>query len=306
MIRKGGKEAKMIMRFASRFIFLVLLITKVAPASTSTAFPIAKPGCNDTCGDVRVPYPFGIGPAGCYWDSWFEVFCDETSSPPTTSLKKIKMEVLNFSYVPTEYYFSRFQFVRVKSPVISKNCSRRETEQTANLSGSPFSYSDSENKFIAAGCNNRALMAGIEPKIVGCESDCINGDTLFGIPGPDKTCNSGTCCETVIPSDLKTFNATFERDESEGCKLAFLVDQQWFDSSINITNSSNLKKMEYVPALLDWSLPLEELIGSPDHSFVYNYSGQLVCFGGYEGNPYIHNGCQGKRRIKFSSLPSHV
>ncbi|TYI55686.1 hypothetical protein E1A91_D11G158000v1 [Gossypium mustelinum] len=190
------------------------------------------------------------------------------------------MEVLNFYYVPN---YTSIEFVRVKSPVISKNCSRRETEQRVNLTGSPFFYSEMGNKFIAAGCNNKALMAGINPKIVGCESDCINGDTLFGIPGPDKTCNSGTYCETVMPSDLKTFNATFERNEPEGCQLAFLVDQQWFDS--NIENSSRLQKTEYVPALLGWSLPPED------------YSGRLYCGLGYRGNPYLPDGCHGQETM---------
>ncbi|KAG8477875.1 hypothetical protein CXB51_027519 [Gossypium anomalum] len=274
----------MIMRFALIFIFLVLLLTKVALPSNSTAIPIAKPGCNDTCGQVRVPYPFGIGP-DCYRDSWFEVLCNETLSPPTTLLKKINMEVLNFSYVPE---YTSTEFVRVKSPVISKNCSRRETEQRVNLTGSPFFYSETRNKFVAAGCNNRALMAGIKPKIVGCESDCINGDTLFGIPGPDKTCNSGTCCETVIPSDLKTFNATFERNEPEGCQLAFLIDQQWFD--FNIENSSRLQNTEYVPALLDWSL-LPEDYSTSRLPHTSNYSGRLYCSYGYWGNPYLPYGC---------------
>ncbi|KAK8269888.1 hypothetical protein V6Z11_D11G156300 [Gossypium hirsutum] len=195
------------------------------------------------------------------------------------------MEVLNFYYVPN---YTSIEFVRVKSPVISKNCSRRETEQRVNLTGSPFFYSEMGNKFIAAGCNNKALMAGINPKIVGCESDCINGDTLFGIPGPDKTCNSGTYCETVMPSDLKTFNATFERNEPEGCQLAFLVDQQWFDS--NIENSSRLQKTEYVPALLGWSLPPEDYSTSRSpHTSIY--SGRLYCGLGYRGNPYLPDGC---------------
>ncbi|MBA0832172.1 hypothetical protein Goarm_016578 [Gossypium armourianum] len=275
----------MIMRFALIFIFLVLLLTKVALASNSTAIPIAKPRCNDTCGQVRVPYPFGIGP-DCYRDSWFEVLCNETLSPPSTLLKKINMEVLNFSYVPE---YTSIEFVRVKSPVISKNCSRRETEQRVNLTGSPFFYSETRNKFVAAGCNNRALMAGIKPRTVGCESDCINGDTLFGIPGPDKTCNSGTCCEIVIPSDLKTFSATFERNEPEGCQPAFLVDQQWFD--FNIENSSRLQNTEYVPALLDWSLPPEDYSTSrlPHTS---NYSGRLYGSYGCWGNPYLPYGCQ--------------
>ncbi|MBA0715401.1 hypothetical protein Golax_014299 [Gossypium laxum] len=218
----------MIMRFALIFIFLVLLLTKVALASNSTAIPIAKPGCSDTCGQVRVPYLLEL------------------------------------------------------DPIVTGIRGLRETEQRVNLTGSPFFYSETRNKFVAAGCNNRALMAGINPTIVGCESDCINGDTLFGSPGPDKTCNSGTCCETVIPSDLKTFNATFERNEPEGCQLAFLVDQQWFD--FGIENSSRLQNTEYVPALVDWSLP-------PEDYRTRNYSGRLYCSSGYRGNPYLPYGC---------------
>ncbi|KAH1081582.1 hypothetical protein J1N35_021343 [Gossypium stocksii] len=237
----------MIMRVALIFIFLVLLLTKVALASNSTAIPIAKPRCNDTCGQVRVPYPFGIGP-NCYGDSLFEVLCNETLSPPTTLLKKINMEVLNFSYVPE---YSSIEFVRVKSPVISKNCSRRETEQRVNLTGSPFFYSETRNKFVAAGCNNRALMAGIKPKIVG-----VNQIVLM---------------------------ATHSLEFLALIKLAIV----WFD--FNIENSSRLQNTEYVPALLDWSLPPEDYSTSrlPHTS---NYSGRLYCSYGYWGNPYLPYG----------------
>ncbi|WRX20801.1 Wall-associated receptor kinase - like 1 [Theobroma cacao] len=68
-------------------------------------------------------------------------------------------------------------------------------------------------------------MTGTEPTIVGCESACI-GSRLFG---SNVTCNGDTCCEIVIASRLHLFNATFEskESESEGCKLAFLVEEQW-------------------------------------------------------------------------------
>ncbi|GMI66354.1 hypothetical protein like AT1G69730 [Hibiscus trionum] len=260
----------------------------------ATAIPTAKPGCKGSCGKVSVPFPFRNGP-DCSLDLWFEVTCNETSSLPTIVLKRINMEVLNFSY-SREWYLD----LRVKSPIISMNCLGRGTEDnhTVDLTGNLFLYSDTRNKFIAAGCNNRALMAGIEPKIVGCDSACMNDDTLFGTSNPNKTCNGTTCCETVIPSALDMFNATFE-GVSEGCKLAFLADQLWLD--FNLTNPYDLQTMEYVPAWVDWSVPFDydlyytvgiESRCSILESTVNNISMRCYCQPSFQGNLYLRGRCR--------------
>ncbi|KAE8692128.1 hypothetical protein F3Y22_tig00110858pilonHSYRG00045 [Hibiscus syriacus] len=262
----------MVLRFVSSFTFLLLLTTHAAVARNSSAIPTAistaKPGCKGRCGSDIVPFPFGIGP-DCYLNSWFEVTCNETSTPPTILLKRINMEVLSFLDYSNTYFEIE---LLVRSPA--------------------------RNKFIAAGCDTRALIAGIKPKIVGCDSDCINGETLFGTI-PNKTCNGSTCCETVIPSSLDTFNVTFE-SESKGCKLAFVADQQWLN--FNLTNPSDLQNMEFVPAWLDWSLPLIfELLNTSTREYscnlVMNTSGDIstglcYCRSGYEGNPYLRGGCK--------------
>ncbi|OMO73910.1 Wall-associated kinase [Corchorus olitorius] len=157
------------------------------------------------------------------------------------------MEVLNISLEQNE-------FIRVKSPIISTNCLGRETSQGVNLTGSPFFFSETMNSFIAAGCNNKAFMTGVEPNIVGCESACVGG-VLFG---PNNTCNGYTCCETVIPTYLYLFNATFENKEPDpdlgGCKLAFIAEEKWFQHNLK-TESSALQNMDYVEAVLDWAVP---------------------------------------------------
>jgi hypothetical protein len=43
--------------------------------------PTGLLGCNTTCGDVRVPYPFGFGHPGCYLPG-FNLTCDTHHSPP--------------------------------------------------------------------------------------------------------------------------------------------------------------------------------------------------------------------------------
>ena len=81
-----------------RTVFQILLLlgsinTVVKGAS------IANGSCQAQCGDVDIPYPFGIG-AGCYINDWFAIDCNNqtaVSSTPKPFLKSFKLEVLNIS-----------------------------------------------------------------------------------------------------------------------------------------------------------------------------------------------------------------
>ncbi|TYI07291.1 hypothetical protein ES332_A10G218200v1 [Gossypium tomentosum] len=282
----------MIVRFALSFSLLLLLITDLASAANSTA----KPGCKGSCGDVRVPYPFGIGP-NCSLNAWFEVSCNETSTPPTILLKRTNMEVLNFSLRSADYD-PELEYHRVKSPVVSMNCSGRETSLGVDLTGSPFFFSEYRNKFLAAGCNSTAFLAEVDTKNTSCRSACI-GDALFG-SNPYNICH-GTCCERELPSALKTFNATFD-SQSDGCKLAYVVENNW---ASNVANWSGLQNMEAVGAVLDWAIPKEDFELSEDgREYTCREYGlelsdpnihksiRCFCKSGYEGNAYLPDGCQ--------------
>ncbi|KAM3344866.1 hypothetical protein P3S68_024575 [Capsicum galapagoense] len=55
--------------------------------STNMSNNVAKPGCQTKCGNLTVPYPFGIGiDAGCSIDSSFDIRCDTSSDPPIAYL----------------------------------------------------------------------------------------------------------------------------------------------------------------------------------------------------------------------------
>ncbi|KAJ3698572.1 hypothetical protein LUZ61_002277 [Rhynchospora tenuis] len=56
-----------------------LLLLFVLPFRTkaSASANIALPGCPDSCGEVSIPYPFGIGP-NCSFSKAFELQCNET------------------------------------------------------------------------------------------------------------------------------------------------------------------------------------------------------------------------------------
>ncbi|KAE8711874.1 putative Wall associated kinase-like 6 [Hibiscus syriacus] len=256
----------MIVGYALRLSFLLLLITKPSAAANSTALP----GCKRTCGNVTVPYPFGIG-RNCSINSWFEVSCNETSTTPTVLLKRTNMEVLNFSLISSDYD-SELEYHRVKAPAVSVNCSGREASHGVNLiNDSPYFFSEFRNRIVA------------------CTGGAIFGRNL------SNTCYDGTCCETVMTSYLKTFNATFG-SRSDGCNSAYLVEQSWRDS-----NSANRS----VGAVLDWAIPEEDFTLSQtgkDYSCRpygliteepnRNKSIRCYCKKGYRGNAYLLNGCQ--------------
>ncbi|XVF71537.1 hypothetical protein PTKIN_Ptkin12aG0045800 [Pterospermum kingtungense] len=268
-------------------ISLLLLITQIAIAAP----PLAKNDCREYCGNVSIPYPFGIG-TGCFFDRSFEISCDNSSSPPRIWLSSIQMEVLEISIEWGSDYNSRSssnQYIRVKSPIISQNCPDRETSNGVNFTGSPFYYYSYDNTFVAMGCDMRALLAGTDPEIVGCRLGC--------------TGSYNRTCEATIPTYLQLFNVTFENEtkqaevesESRSCKLAFLAEQNWFND--NISDPSTVNSMTYVPAKLSWGIP-NKTFDLPERDDIYRCGDNQLnltwcyCLFGYEGNPFLPTGCQ--------------
>ncbi|KAK8973426.1 hypothetical protein V6N11_054845 [Hibiscus sabdariffa] len=255
----------MIVRYALNLSLLLLVTTGLASAANSTA----KPGCMESCGEVRIPYPFGIGP-NCSLNSWFEVSCNETSTPPTTLLDKINMEVLNFSLRSSDYD-PDLEYHRVKAPAVYANCSGREDSHGVNLRASPFFFSEFRNRIVVC-----------------------TGGAVFAL-NLSNNCYDGTCCVTVITSAIKTFNATFG-NIPDGCNSAYLVEQNWRES-----NTAN----RAVGAVLDWAIPEEgfELSKSGKEYRCRQYglifdephldrSIRCYCNTGYQGNAYLLNGSQ--------------
>ena len=57
------------------WVFLLMMSLLLCPAAASTARTDAKPGCQDKCGNVSVPYPFGIGEQRCAMNKHFFLNC---------------------------------------------------------------------------------------------------------------------------------------------------------------------------------------------------------------------------------------
>ncbi|XP_062226958.1 putative wall-associated receptor kinase-like 16 [Phragmites australis] len=277
--------------------------------ATALAGPIALPGCPESCGGVRVPYPFGIG-HGCFHEG-FNLTCDGTQL-----LLGDFVEVLDISLPDGT--------VRIQSGVL-------QSSDSHGLNGSwsvpaatgPLKLSSARNSFVAFGCNMVAQL--IPHSTLGpltyasvCATVCPETRTI-------SSCSGVGCCRTSISPDegdlpsygIQVKHQVGQTDYLSGIPtVVFIVDQDWFSRNEGeIMSNFNQFRLVVpsVPAVLEWSL---DLIGdealfrlfstgpkSSDfrclslNSFSYyiyeNYDKRRCnCYQGYEGNPYISDGCQ--------------
>ncbi|KAK1410815.1 hypothetical protein QVD17_37355 [Tagetes erecta] len=217
----------------------LLIFLTLSTATTSTALAkYAMTGCNDTCGNVRIPYPFGIG-SNCSVSQWYTVDCN-SSIPYLPALNHLEVLGVNLED----------QIVTVNTPKITdcQNPNRNNSQtMSMDLGNTPFLYSKSHNKFVFEGCGN-AVMMDNGSVLTGCSTTCRN-DTSIDI----NSCVGINCCQATIPHYLKSYNVTFERAGGDGrCGSAFLVDENAY------TNQSFYNR-SIVPVSLLWTFDQSEV-----------------------------------------------
>lgn len=305
--------------------FLVLLLSKPTHANFSspvTTFPIAKPGCKETCGDVKIPYPFGID-YGCYLDEGFGTFgitCDSSYNPPKAFSMRTDVNITEIS-LEGQLHVLKSIAQECYDPLGEKAIDR----SSANYSLPVFAINSTKNKLIAVGCDTLAYAEGIryagqrsgESKIK-CISTCNSTNEVI-----NGSCSGGGCCQASIPKGMKILNLTatsnsnhlFVRNFSP-CSYAFLVEKGKFNFFFH--NLTNLKRTGKLPLVLDWSIGDENQTCETAKKNLSSYACQMntncingegnytgyrcFCKDGYQGNPYLTNiGCQGT-----FTFPIHV
>ncbi|KAF6163890.1 hypothetical protein GIB67_024745 [Kingdonia uniflora] len=157
---------------AIMFIQLLICLSWLTSASATLE---AKPGCQSTCGNVKIPYPFGVG-SNCSIHPSYSIDCDKSYNPhmPFISTTNLRVRVVNIS--ETE--------VRIANKVAGSchgDLTLKNLTQT-NMSGTPYTLSGMRNKFYGTGCNTLALIRwSMENYIAGCVSYCSNG-TVQEVP----------------------------------------------------------------------------------------------------------------------------
>ncbi|KAL1553636.1 hypothetical protein AAHA92_14286 [Salvia divinorum] len=222
-------------------IVLVLSLLSYGITLTMSLISLARPNCDRMCGNVTIPYPFGVG-SDCSANASFTIICRNTKTP---FLSSIKMEVLNISMLGT---------VIVNQPVSSPmNCSANLStgHLPISLKGSPFTISTRYNTLAVSGCKNSVWLQANETNIIGgCTSMCAANSK-------ETSCNGVNCCQITLPSrrfqelEYKYKTTEASNDIDSPCGYAILVEKIW------LTNYyKSFKELErglgFAPLVLEW------------------------------------------------------
>ncbi|KAF6174244.1 hypothetical protein GIB67_033776 [Kingdonia uniflora] len=291
-------------------MFLKFLICFSWLAFASPALE-TKPGCQETCGNITIPYPFGMGDE-CSISPWYNINCNTSYNPPTPFISTSNLQVVKISQ--TEVRVSNW--LAVSCYATSGNLITNIPAHI-NLSTTPFTFSDTRNKFTVVGCDTLALIkgAGDISYTSGCVSLCDTLETLQSETlQANKSCSGLGCCQTSIPKGLKMFSTqvgsldNYTKISSfDNCGYAFLAEHEKYTFEVSDFLYTNfLNKAKNVPVVLDWAIGEDQTceeaqsnvttFACMDNSECYDLDNspgyRCRCLNGYGGNAYLSNGCQ--------------
>ncbi|KAG4965820.1 hypothetical protein AAZV13_14G128700 [Glycine max] len=276
---------------------LALVVVAVAPHQTLSAILNQNlPGCNSTCGNIEIPYPFGIGYSStpdqrpCFFEPKFSLTCENST------LIWGNVEILSIS-LPAQQMDVLFW--------VSQFCNDTNDNfpwmQTFN-----FSISRKENKFMTVGCDSFGVLNSFSDNSTystGCLTRCYGNELKID----DGTCSGIGCCRMDIPPrmrDIEIRASIFSNSmpEWENCSYSFVAKQDSYNFS-----TSHLRGFPQTsfPLVLDWTVGHQKCKASEsrddyacrsnsycdDTDSDIDYGYRCRCKDGYEGNPYL--GCTG-------------
>ncbi|XP_026400211.1 wall-associated receptor kinase 5-like [Papaver somniferum] len=284
----------------------------------------AKSGCQQKCGNVTIPYPFGIGNAcSMNGNTRYKIICDSSFNPPKPFIDASgdKLQVLSIS--DTEVRIKNSFTIVYCNDHSGKSMANDDYEESGlypyiNLRNTPFTVSFTRNNLFGIGCD----LAGVALWTDGnderqevmreCKSSCEIKETTAR-----TSCNSNgyICCETDIPKGTKRFSGEVYMPETKNvtktsnlCNFALLAELgQYSFNPQDLTMEGFLTtyKNVVIPVVLDWAMESnrtceEEEVNSKTYacqansycSETTNIPGyRCICSKGYKGNPYLESGC---------------
>ncbi|KAJ4849572.1 hypothetical protein Tsubulata_019819 [Turnera subulata] len=290
--------------FLMQFVLVMVILSL---DYTSLAEAQAIPGCNSTCGELTITYPFGVE-ENCYLS--MDITC-------------------NYSFNPPQAFLRRSQSVKVRNisidgnlninALIARDCYGKDWQTTSVWSyldlKSQFTISETRNKFVVVGCDSYGQISGFRgnrsyPYTSGCRSRC---DTKEAVDV--SSCSGSGCCQIGIPSGLffanvsaYSFNQHRNVSGFNNCTYAFVVEEGQFDFSM--ASLENIPQVNpKLPVVLEWSVRDARGSSCKGNATSYHTNNTLgyrcKCNDGYQGNPYLPSPCGCQVKNPFFAMASY-
>ncbi|CAL4987620.1 unnamed protein product [Urochloa decumbens] len=259
----------------------VLVMLHLWTTTVAAPPPMGLPGCPTSCGDVTVPYPFGIS-ANCSFPG-FNLTCDRSQDPPRLLLGDGAS-----SFRVTDIFLHNAS-MRILSGAAVNHTSKWVSEAIGtwafldrNGSSWPYALSYHNNKLFAVGCDIQATLLqrnDYTRVVTGCASFCaVDGLSNKAIWGPATDgsdgchpCTGNGCCKASIPLYYPSYDVHLKKLDPLGHNpvglwlpnMAFIGEQsrinqvwcqifRWMYARIRPGAPSPLQHL--VPVMLEWAM----------------------------------------------------
>lgn len=276
---------------------------RTTSSSNGTTLPSAAmlAGCPTSCGNLSFEYPFGVGP-GCFRGPDYRLFCNSIGQPPKLFLHDGTTEVLGSIEV------AGFEILGI----FSYNILNVSLSQTIPIR----SRVDVYNMSLKAPGNSFSIIPMGDPMgvvhIIGCDLDVLLKDQDTGSFSPlcTFTCPNETVAEMVYTQDCDAGGfccAVLSETPVQALEFQFVPHKRGVTEKVSNLSVLWDRINITVVVTLVWSItdntscPEEEEDRSStacvsEHSHcdisVFRDAGYACrCDKGYQGNPYILDGC---------------
>ncbi|KAF7816781.1 putative wall-associated receptor kinase-like 16 [Senna tora] len=279
---------------------LKLALLACAVTAAAGEFELSKAGCESSCGNVSIPYPFGTR-EGCFRDDNFLISCNSSSGKPMANYSDSNIQVLHIS-LNGEMRISTW---------VSYLCNEDDDSTTYFSINPMLTISNVKNKFTVIGCNTIGSITDIEENRfqTGCLSICKNMAYVT-----NGSCSGIGCCHTTFPTaigdysiSIKYYNKTLVHN-STPCSYAFVVEHDHYSfSSLDLHNHQHKTDS---PVLLNWVVDSKTCAEAKTNKTTYACKDNTICEDslqvsdrigylckckpGFQGNPYLSHplGCK--------------